>query len=61
GQPSGGYDVKASSGQTVHVGPSVLTANVTGLALAASVTFTVTAVGQLQSATSAASNAFTVV
>jgi hypothetical protein len=61
GQPSGGYDVKSSSGQSVHVGPSALTANVTGLTLSASVTFTVTAVGQLQSTTSPASNAFTVV
>ncbi|MFE6000291.1 fibronectin type III domain-containing protein [Streptomyces sp. NPDC056454] len=61
GQPSGGYDVKASSGQTVHVGPSVLTANVPGLTLSASVTFRVTAVGQLQSAVSPASTAFTVV
>jgi hypothetical protein len=61
GQPSGGYDVKASSGQTVHVGPAVLTANVPGLTVSASVTFTVTAVGQLQNATSPASNAYTVV
>ncbi|MCX4799566.1 fibronectin type III domain-containing protein [Streptomyces sp. NBC_01242] len=61
GQPSGGYDVMASSGQKVHVGPAVLTANVPGLTLAAVVTFTVTAVGQLQSATSAASNSYTVV
>ncbi|MFJ4902871.1 fibronectin type III domain-containing protein [Streptomyces sp. NPDC088727] len=61
GQPSGGYDVKASSGQTVHVGPAALTANVPGLTLAASVTFTVTAIGQLQKATSVPSNAFTVV
>ncbi|MEV7675112.1 fibronectin type III domain-containing protein [Streptomyces sp. NPDC088752] len=61
GQPSGGYDVRASSGQVVHVGPSVLTANVPGLTLSAQVTFTVTAVGQLQSAVSAPSNAFTVV
>lgn len=61
GQPSGGYDVKASSGQSVHVGPSLLTANVPGLTLAQSVTFTVTAVGQLQNAVSPASNAFTVV
>ncbi|MDQ1041390.1 hypothetical protein QFZ75_007892 [Streptomyces sp. V3I8] len=61
GQPSGGYDVKASSGQTVHVGPALLTANVPGLTLAASVTFTVTAVGQLASTVSPASNAFTVV
>jgi hypothetical protein len=60
GQPSGGYDVKASSGQTVHVGPAVLTANVAGLTVAASVTFAVTAVGQLQSAVSPASNAYTV-
>jgi uncharacterized protein affecting Mg2+/Co2+ transport len=60
GQPSGGYDVKASSGQSVHVGPAALTANVPGLTVAASVTFTVTAVGQLQNATSPASNAYTV-
>ncbi|WP_428957938.1 hypothetical protein [Streptomyces sp. cg35] len=60
GQPSGGYDVKASSGQSVHVGPAALTADVAGLTVAASVTFTVTAVGQLQKATSAASNAYTV-
>jgi hypothetical protein len=60
GQPSGGYDVKASSGQTVHVGPAALTANVPGLQVGASVTFTVTAIGQLQSATSPASNAYIV-
>ncbi|PPS89462.1 fibronectin type III domain-containing protein [Streptomyces sp. MH60] len=61
GQPSGGYDVKASSGQKVHVGPAVLTANVPGLTVGANVTFTVTAIGQLQNATSPASNAYTVV
>ncbi|THA72569.1 hypothetical protein E6R60_26945 [Streptomyces sp. A0642] len=58
--PSGGYDVKASSGQTVHVASGVTTANVPGLTVAASVTFTVKAIGQLQSATSPASNAYTV-
>lgn len=61
GQPSGGYDVKASTGQSVHVGPTLLTANVPGLTLTNVITFTVTAVGQLQSATSPASNPFTVV
>ncbi|MGA5598400.1 fibronectin type III domain-containing protein [Streptomyces cellulosae] len=61
GQPSGGYDVKASSGQTVHVAGNVLTADVPGLTVDASVTFTVTAIGQLQTATSEASNAYTVV
>jgi hypothetical protein len=61
GQPSGGYDVKASSGQTVHVGPAVLTANVAGLTVDDEVTFTVTAIGQLQNATSSASDAYTVV
>jgi hypothetical protein len=60
GQPSGGYDVIASSGQKVHVAGNVLTANVAGLTVAASVTFTVVAIGQLQSATSPASNAYTV-
>lgn len=60
GQPSGGYDVRASSGQTVHVGPGLLTANVPGLTVTASVTFTVTAVGQLASTVSPASNAYTV-
>ncbi|MET7363263.1 hypothetical protein ABZS76_33165 [Streptomyces sp. NPDC005562] len=60
GQPSGGYDVKASSGQTVHVGPAALTADVAGLTVAQSVTFTVTAIGLLQKATSPASNAYTV-
>lgn len=61
GQPSGGYDVKASTGQLVHVGPTLLTANVPGLTVANVVTFTVTAIGQLQNATSPASNNFTVV
>ncbi|MFD8648630.1 fibronectin type III domain-containing protein [Streptomyces mirabilis] len=61
GQPSGGYDVKASTGQTVHVGPALLTANVPGLTLTNIVTFTVTAIGQLQNAVSPASNNFTVV
>lgn len=61
GQPSGGYDVTASSGQSVHVGPAALTADVPGLQVGASVTFTVTAIGQLQTATSPASNAYTVV
>lgn len=61
GQPSGGYDVKASSGQTVHVAGNILSTDVPGLQVGASVTFTVTAVGQLQSATSPASNAYTVV
>lgn len=61
GQPSGGYDVVASSGQKVHVAGNVLTANVTGLTVSQSITFTVTAIGQLQNATSPASNAYTVV
>jgi hypothetical protein len=61
GQPSGGYDVVASSGQKVHVAGSVLTANVPGLTVSSVVTFTVTAIGQLQSTTSPASNAYTVV
>lgn len=59
--PSGGYDVKASSGQTAHVAGNVTTANVAGLTVSASVTFTVTAVGALQSSTSPASNSYTVV
>lgn len=61
GQPSGGYDVVASSGQKVHVAGNVLTANVAGLTVSQNVTFTVTAIGQLQSTTSPASNAYTVV
>jgi hypothetical protein len=61
GQPSGGYTVTASSGQTVHVAGNVLTANVPGLTVSNVVTFTVTAIGQLQNATSPASNAYTVV
>lgn len=61
GQPSGGYDVTASTGQKVHVGPAVLTVNVTGLTVSNVVTFTVTAIGQLQNTTSPASNAYTVV
>jgi hypothetical protein len=61
GQPSGGYDVVASTGQKVHVGPAVLTANVPGLTVSNVITFTVTAIGQLQNATSPASNAYTVV
>jgi hypothetical protein len=61
GQPSGGYDVKASSGQTVHVGPAVLTVNVPGLTVSQVITFTVTAIGQLQNATSTPSNNYTVV
>jgi hypothetical protein len=61
GQPSGGYDVTASTGQKVHVGPTLLTANVPGLTLTNIITFTVTAIGQLQSTTSPASNAYTVV
>lgn len=58
--PSGGYDVKASSGQTVHVGSGVVSANVPGLTVAAVVTFTVTAKGALQDAVSPASNNYTV-
>jgi hypothetical protein len=61
GQPSGGYDVTASTGQKVHVGPSLLTANVPGLTVSNIITFTVTAIGQLQNTTSPASNAYTVV
>lgn len=61
GQPSGGYDVIASTGQKVHVGPAVLTANVPGLTVSNVITFTVTAIGQLQSATSVPSNNYTVV
>jgi hypothetical protein len=61
GQPSGGYDVTASTGQKVHVGPAVLTANVPGLTVSNVITFTVTAIGQLQSATSTPSNNYTVV
>lgn len=61
GQPSGGYDVKASTGQTVHAAPAATTINVPGLTLANVITFTVTAVGQLQNAVSPASNNFTVV
>ncbi|MGW9067913.1 hypothetical protein ACWGQT_00475 [Streptomyces yangpuensis] len=55
------YEVKASSGQTVTVAGNLGTANVPGLTVAQSVTFTVKAVGQLQSATSPPSNAYTVV
>ncbi|MGW7100400.1 hypothetical protein [Streptomyces sp. NPDC054838] len=54
------YQVKASSGQTATVAGNVTTANVAGLTVAASVTFTVQAIGVLQSATSPASNAYTV-
>ncbi|MFE0490223.1 phage tail protein [Streptomyces griseoaurantiacus] len=61
GQPSGGYDVRSSSGKLVHVAGNVLTADVSGLTVSQSVTFTVTAIGQLQNATSVASNAYTVV
>lgn len=59
-QPSGGYDVKASSGQTVHVGSAVVSVNVPGLTVSQVVTFTVTAKGALQDAVSAASNNYTV-
>ncbi|MFI0967080.1 fibronectin type III domain-containing protein [Streptomyces sp. NPDC021080] len=61
GQPSGGYDVKSSTGQTVHAAPSATTINVPGLTLTNVVTFTVTAIGQLQNAVSPASNNYTVV
>jgi hypothetical protein len=61
GQPSGGYDVKASTGQTVHAAPSALTINVPGLTVSNVITFTVTAIGQLQNATSTPSNNYTVV
>ncbi|MEU9405595.1 fibronectin type III domain-containing protein [Streptomyces sp. NPDC048281] len=61
GQPSGGYDVVASTGQKVHVAGNVLTVNVPGLTLTNVITFTVTAIGQLQNSTSPASNAYTVV
>jgi hypothetical protein len=61
GQPSGGYDVKASTGQTVHAAPAATTINVPGLTLTNVITFTVTAIGQLQNAVSPASNNFTVV
>ncbi|MFF7198170.1 fibronectin type III domain-containing protein [Streptomyces sp. NPDC008079] len=59
--PSGGYTVRASSGQSTHVASGVLTANVAGLTVSAVVTVTVQAIGALQSATSAASNNYTVV
>lgn len=59
--PSGGYTVKASSNQSVHVAGNVLTANVPGLTVSAVVTFTVTAIGALQSSVSPASNNYTVV
>lgn len=58
--PSGGYDVKASSGETAHVASGVLTADVAALEVGEDVTFTVTAVGALQSATSPASDPYTV-
>lgn len=58
--PSGGYTVKASSGQSVHVASGVLTANVPGLTVSAVVTFTVQAIGALQNAVSPASNNYTV-
>lgn len=61
GQPSGGYTVKASSGQSVHVAGNVLTADVPGLTVSQVVTMTVTAIGQLQSTVSPASNNYTVV
>lgn len=61
GQPSGGYDVVASSGQKVHVGPSALTADVSGLTVGNAVKFTVTAIGQLQNARSLESDSYTVV
>lgn len=59
--PSVGYVVKASSGQTVGVRPDKLTADFTGLTVAASVTFTVTATNTFTAATSPASASFTVV
>lgn len=61
GQPSGGYTVKASSGQSVHVAGTVVTADLPGLTVSQVVTVTVTAIGQLQSAVSPASNNYTVV
>ncbi|GAA1978599.1 hypothetical protein [Kitasatospora viridis] len=58
--PAGGYDVTASSGQTIHVGSAVVSANVPGLTVAAQVTFTVKAIGALQNALSAPSASYTV-
>lgn len=55
------YEVTASSGQTASVAGSVTTADVAGLTVGAQVTFTVKAVGELQSVTSAASDPYTVV
>lgn len=59
-EPSGGYDVRASSGETAHVASGVHTADVADLEVATEVTFTVTAVGELQSVTSPASDPYTV-
>lgn len=59
--PSGGYVVQASSGQQKMVKGDVLTTDISGLTVSSSVTFTVTALGLLGSATSPASNSYTVV
>lgn len=54
------YTVRASSGQTATAAGNATTANVAGLPVGESVTFTVTAVGQLQSNNSVASDPYTV-
>lgn len=59
--PSGGYLVKASSGQSVTALASATSAVLAGMTVAAHVTVTVEAVDQLQSATSAPSASYTVV
>lgn len=55
------YTVKASSGQEVTVAGTATSADVPGLTVSEDVTFTVTAVAELQDATSDASAPYTVV
>ena len=59
-EPSGGYRVDASSGQTKTVKGTSTNATISGLTVSQSVTFTVTAIGLTGSATSPASNSYTV-
>jgi hypothetical protein len=59
--PANGYDVKASTGQSAHVGGGVTTVNLPGLTVTNVITVTVTARGALQDAVSPASNSYTVV
>jgi len=59
-KPVNGYEVTASSGQKASVKGSATSATVSGLTVAASVTFTVTAKGEYGTATSPASASFTV-